>query len=409
VLLAASATFGAYSPYMYSSYFLVVFVWIGVSHPRGTALVFVPAAALAYLVPVAFADGSPAAMWASVEVLAMIIAVGEGLAWISTKLSALESKDAHRLVAMHELVHAGEMLARETDAMHAPSLVAELGSQLLRARSALVLVTDGDGSFTVAGAARWTLAQDASQTDAPGLLRALRSAAPSILEAGDVPFEPSFPDPAYVAFPLRGVTSPLGLLLLARERDLPVDTFAEQLGITFASQAGLALERVQATQELIAASLRDELTGLGNRRYGDRVLSRVRPNDVIVMIDLDGFKALNDEHGHVAGDEALRRIGGLLQRCLRDQDHAIRWGGDEFCLVLRGGPALAPERVIERLRTAWSHSDLPVGFSAGLAVHDGSRRVEETVAIADGALYRAKSGGRSVTIDATVAALVPSV
>ncbi len=400
VLMSTAATFGAYGRYTYACYFLVLFAWIGVTQPRGTATRFLPAAAIAYLLPVLHVEPDPDAAFAVIEVLAMAAALGEGLAWMSSLLYRSQAQNVRRLIELRELVHSGELLARETDGSRGPGLIAELGSQLLHARAAAVLLHEGAGSLAVGGHVRWRLETGShiTEAEAPRLLRALGAEGTVALDVADLPLPQPVKGGSYLAVPLRAGASTQGLLLLASGgAGSPTGAYEEHLVMAFCAQAGLMLERLHATEQLEATSLRDELTGLGNRRYGDRVLSRVQPDDVLVMLDLDRFKELNDTSGHPAGDDALRLIGGLLLRCLREEDHAIRWGGDEFCLVLRGAPGLEPERVVQRLRTAWDRSRIPVTFSAGIAVHTACP-IEVTLALADQELYRAKEAGRLAAV-----------
>ncbi len=111
--------------------------------------------------------------------------------------------------------------------------------------------------------------------------------------------------------------------------------YTADLATAFATQVALAFERLWVTESLIDASLQDELTGLGNRRGASAALSRVAPGDAIVMLDLDNFKRVNDEFGHAAGDDVLRRLGAFLREMVREGDACARYGGEEFVLVLR--------------------------------------------------------------------------
>ena len=114
-----------------------------------------------------------------------------------------------------------------------------------------------------------------------------------------------------------------------------------------------------ANRRLAEQASRDTLTGLYNRGYFHEVLERemaraLRYGDVlaVVMIDLDGFKDVNDEHGHAAGDKVLTDIARLLRPHLRDGDILARYGGDEFVALLPNTDGGAAFVVAERLRTA---------------------------------------------------------
>jgi len=177
----------------------------------------------------------------------------------------------------------------------------------------------------------------------------------------------------------------------------------------------IAIERalLQAHQTLKALALTDSLTGLGNRRRLDAVfeseLRRARRQGysvALVMLDLDYFKAYNDHYGHPAGDHCLRRFAEVLRQALkRPADLAVRYGGEEFTLLLpdtdgRGAEALVQELQQLLHRQMLEHAASPLGrvsFSAGIAVGDLAREgvtAEALVAAADRALYQAKQQGR---------------
>jgi len=137
----------------------------------------------------------------------------------------------------------------------------------------------------------------------------------------------------------------------------------------------------------------DELTGLGNRRFGERLLARIMPGDVVMLLDLDHFKEVNDTFGHAGGDRLLRDLGAYLRGALRDGDSVARFGGEEFLVVVKGGCGDAAE-VAERLRRGWHDQHPAATFSVGVTVHDAARTVAATYGQADTALYRAKQAGR---------------
>ncbi len=159
----------------------------------------------------------------------------------------------------------------------------------------------------------------------------------------------------------------------------------------------------------------DELTGLASRRWLDTNLAgawaEATRHDVplaFLMIDLDGFKRLNDEQGHLAGDEVLRIVGRVLQANCRAVDVAARYGGDEFSVLL---PHATPEDAIavaERIQSAFREAvdpmrrRMPLSMSIGVAHVDVSRPVNsaELVRHADEAMYMAKvnRGGDAVVI-----------
>ncbi|MBL8344852.1 MAG: GGDEF domain-containing protein, partial [Rubrivivax sp.] len=153
---------------------------------------------------------------------------------------------------------------------------------------------------------------------------------------------------------------------------------------------------------------RDGLTGLLNRRAAHEVLAREHPRVArgqgslgLALLDIDHFKRINDGHGHDVGDQVLQRFALTLGRQLRPGDALVRWGGEEFLLLMPGtGPADA-QRTLARLRASLSDAGFEallggagVTFSAGLVQCMAHESHEAAMARADRALYRAKAGGR---------------
>ena len=196
------------------------------------------------------------------------------------------------------------------------------------------------------------------------------------------------------------------------------------LGTALFFLAGLLLGRVQrrhrdAQRELAASTLTDRLTGLYN--YGTFVdylhnevtkVDRYGGDLSLLMLDLDQFKQFNDRHGHEAGNELLRRIGGAVGSLVRDADVAARYGGEEFAVLIRGDESHGYE-LAERLRRAVETVTVSVRggelasttISAGIAAYPaGARDEAELIEAADAALYESKRRGRNrVTIFAGVA------
>lgn len=161
--------------------------------------------------------------------------------------------------------------------------------------------------------------------------------------------------------------------------------------------------------ELERQASRDDLTGALNRRaFVERAAEELararllaRPL-ALLLIDLDHFKAVNDRHGHLVGDEALRALGRQLGELRREGDVFARLGGEEFALLLpdtaSAGAVAAGERI--RLAAAMSHaredgSPVPLSVSVGVAEADeGEEGIEPLLARADRALYAAKAAGR---------------
>lgn len=156
----------------------------------------------------------------------------------------------------------------------------------------------------------------------------------------------------------------------------------------------------------------DELTGAYNRKYMERLLENLladyeRNDEVfsIVMIDLDYFKQVNDEHGHLVGDEVLRKLVDTINQYKRKTDHLCRFGGEEFQLSLPGTDAQTAAKVIERIRKYFSEVIFKVGeetfnvtFSAGITEVNGQNQQNHLlIDEADKALYQSKASGRNYT------------
>jgi diguanylate cyclase (GGDEF)-like protein/PAS domain S-box-containing protein len=157
-------------------------------------------------------------------------------------------------------------------------------------------------------------------------------------------------------------------------------------------------EREQLLVEVEALARSDALTGLPNRRTLEEQLPREMARALraesdlcLAILDLDHFKAYNDTHGHLGGDEMLRRCAAAWDSELRGEDTIVRFGGEEFLIVLPDTrPDLAIE-IVERLRAVTPGRQT---CSAGLACWDLSESAEDLVDRADSALYRAKAAGR---------------
>ncbi len=143
---------------------------------------------------------------------------------------------------------------------------------------------------------------------------------------------------------------------------------------------------------LVHAASTDPLTGLASRGELSYVLDSAGAGDAVVLLDLDGFKAVNDHSGHRAGDDVLAELGACVRTVLRATDQAVRYGGDEVMLLLPGASAAGVDILLKRLRLEWTRADRPT-FSAGVAVR-GAEPPVSTLHRADEALYEAKQRGR---------------
>lgn len=179
---------------------------------------------------------------------------------------------------------------------------------------------------------------------------------------------------------------------------------AQRLRRTFDDRVALATRH--ATAELRKQAMRDPLTDLGNRRFMDAQAPRLfelaqeRGEPIVVMaVDLDDFKRINDAYGHAVGDTVLRRLGWLLRACVRDGDLVVRLGGDEFVLWLPGVTMSRATELGDALVKLFGQQGGPcveAGLSLGLAStqHDMVKSAAQLLALADRRLYEAKQRGK---------------
>ena len=234
--------------------------------------------------------------------------------------------------------------------------------------------------------------------------------------AGDRPRRLRYRTPSFVAVPLLVRGEALGVLSFTDRADGgPFDEADLAAVRALAAPAALALacERLsKQKRELEYAVGIDPLTGLFNRRYFDdrleEEIGRARRYSLdlsLLNIDVDNFKSVNDSHGHLAGDVILRGVGKILRRSVRVFDVCIRWGGDEFAILIPGSGASnatqSAERVRQQVERYRPTADPPlppnvhvtVSIGGAVLTRDGSS--QELVAAADRALYRAKESGKN--------------
>jgi diguanylate cyclase (GGDEF)-like protein len=233
-------------------------------------------------------------------------------------------------------------------------------------------------------------------------------------EDSDRPFEPAFSqatathksifDESWCYVPV-GKTLAGELVLAIHKRDcgearsLFSPAMAEAVAASFMRLAG----QVENLSELKGLTRIDPLTGLGNRRVlGERSETEMGHAErtgramCVAMIDIDHFKEYNDSYGHLAGDALLFAIAKGISGMLRSQDCVVRYGGEEFCVILPETDLQTAEQLIDDLRLLVHDvgGRRPVSVSAGVAEWDGSEDFEDLLRRADVALYEAKEQGR---------------
>ena len=146
-------------------------------------------------------------------------------------------------------------------------------------------------------------------------------------------------------------------------------------------------------------ALTDAVTGLYNRNYWEQIISDVTlhprtQNFSLILIDVDNLKEINDTYGHTAGDKVIEIVGQAIKKCIRKEDAGLRYGGDEFIILLFNQDKKAAYRVIERIRREINKlaagQGMNIQISAGAAYYDCLRNMGDIIKMADRDLYKEK-------------------
>ncbi|MDR1890528.1 MAG: GGDEF domain-containing protein [Zoogloeaceae bacterium] len=215
----------------------------------------------------------------------------------------------------------------------------------------------------------------------------------------------------YMCFPIiqSGVVGSIVQLVAKGEEKARLQAALPYINV-YLRETAPVLEARRLTETLKESSLRDPMTGLSNRRYLEEyvetLLATARRQQIhlaIMMLDLDYFKMVNDTYGHDAGDAVLKALSQILKQSVRTSDMVIRYGGEEFLIVLQDAAEPAADQVAENIRNAVEKLRVNVGgailqktISIGIADYPSdSSTFWQAVKFADVALYRAKQTGRN--------------
>ena len=404
-LVAFGDTFGASSPYTYAVYFVVVFAWVGLCHPRRTSLYLAPVAVPFYLLPFLVNGASgPGGIQSLAVTIPVSVLIGETVAWAMAQVDHARSEAEHHAQLLRALVH-GTTTITALDGAQVLEAVVD-SAMGLGVESAWLAVFDDTSTTWTMTHGRGLAAALAGQSypNSWGLTGLVRSRRAPVLLADCSRDNLAYPELAgagsVAACPV-WVHGRLAAVLGAASVQRSITTEDAEALNMLAVHAGRTLENAElygeerrAREQLAQVSVRDELTGVGNRRHAVALLDALQPGDALVMIDLDHFKSVNDSEGHSAGDQVLQELAEHLGRGVRGADVVARYGGEEFLVVLR---AASEEGVVtaERLRATWRDRNPRTTFSAGVAVHREGQPGAVTLGQADAALYAAKRTGRN--------------
>jgi two-component system, cell cycle response regulator len=214
-----------------------------------------------------------------------------------------------------------------------------------------------------------------------------------------------------MSVPLISFGQILGILLLDSSRRAAFSENDIQPLESVADICSTAIQNAHYVERVKQLAYLDGLTGIFNRRFFELRISeeieraqRHKSGMAVIMADIDQFKQLNDDFGHLLGDEVLRQVSSLFQQQLRKIDVVCRYGGEEFALLLSQTSPQHAVAIAEKLRRAvetWQFPGVPrsVTISAGVAVFpDQGTTRDELVSAADGGLYAAKLAGRNRTV-----------
>jgi diguanylate cyclase (GGDEF)-like protein len=406
VIIGVADRFGGPNPYTYALFFVLLFVWIGVSHPPRSGLLVGAPALVAYIVPLMRVEHATVAMESVMVAIPVCVLIAEVLSRTITKLENADSASKRRADLLALLSDAGQKIT----SLSSDEVLDTVSRSVLRIgfdAAAINVIDDESQTFGVLhdrGLPNAYVAGRHPLSDGlPALVRRGKrtvvlndyathsQAIPCLAEAG---FRLVIGAPVWVD----GVVAAV-LVGAGRATGHPSPGEVEAVEI-LAGHAGRAFEvarryeeQVRVAEEHAEASFIDVLTGTGNRRHANRLLDSLRPGDAAILVDLDHFKRVNDSLGHLGGDRVLVALGQYLRDHVRAGDGVARYGGEEFVIVVR--QVQDPQEIADRLVYGWAALRPLATLSAGVALHHEGNSPVLTLAEADEALYTAKKTGRA--------------
>ncbi len=380
-VIALHDRFTAGDGFVYATFYLVAFVWIGLAHPQGTSLRFLPLLAVAYAAPLIDMDmaRSSLAVASAAYVLPSCVLVGETVAWVGSRLRRSELA----------LADAEERFRGSFE--HAPigMALATCDGVLVRVNQSFGDIVGHDPADMTGMAIRQLTHQEDWETNAAEIA-SLRDGETDSYQL----------EKRYIHADGHEVWVSVSSSCVRDENGRPSYMIGQIEDIT---------ERRQMRERLAHDAVHDLLTGLPNRSlFMDRLeqsLHRAQRGGqqvALYFLDLDRFKLINDSLGHEVGDRLLRRVADRLSRTVRKADTLARFGGDEFTVLCEVKDQDEAVEIARRLSTsmdqplASADGEMFVSMSIGLALSgSGAESGPELLRNADVAMYRAKASGPS--------------
>ncbi len=330
----------------------------------------------------------------------------------------LDEERRERLHAIERVLAVSRGLVSDLDRARTMRAVVETAGDLLAADRVLVAARDLDGRFRIEGRS----GDEAAASLDGRMLGPLEGPALEAVETGErlirtVPADGNEPERRLLALPIRIGDQVAAVLTASRPASAPPFSELEvRMADLLATQIGVALQNAERHATIVDAAVRDQLTGLLNRRYFDEAVEtafatarRAGSALSLIVFDLDRFSAVNNEYGHAVGDAALRKVARAMRDAVRAGDIVARYGGEEFVVIAPGSTAEEAVAVAERVRRAVAMASasvgagetrsVPITVSAGVAALLGDELDGHALFhAADSALLAAKRAGRDRVI-----------
>jgi diguanylate cyclase (GGDEF)-like protein len=378
--------------------------WLALHGTRGQLLVMMASVVAFFLTPALLVGGAeyPVTIWR----IGVVFAAAAAIVGITVQNLVVRVRSHADALALRErdLEAMADLSRTLSGTGDARERVCAAACDLSGAHFAVLLEGQADGTLlwtAGAGATLPPLTFTPEQDPSPAMTAYSSRAAVFIADPGKDPdmapaaFEAAGRPAAVLFEPVHRGRDAVGVLVVGWLESPPDPRRTTGLVRLLASEAAFVLERADLLGRLTEIALTDELTGLPNRRAWDRRLEKaVREAEpvCVAILDLDRFKAFNDDHGHQAGDRLLKEAASAWRAELRQGDTLARYGGDEFVVLLDGHDLKAARHAVDRLRAATPGEQ---SCSVGLARREQGDDAAALLGRADGALYEQKRAGRT--------------